>query len=674
MAATVHELLASITNLWKTQVALCRNHKWEKFGKTAKKVDQYLGKRYRDLTFEIDEDSMGDFPGAKEMKYTPVLNKSRQFLDLYLPFVHAAQTHRLVRPRRPQLPPELAQLGLGRPDVEQGEKIQAFLLEWWLNYLPGEYDAFTEDREAIHEALTKGRGMVVHEMIPGPYGEIPGSFHLSVDHLLIDADARKFRTAGFIILETWEPCHQVAEDYREDIDKLRGRARTAMNEAVQQAENVEAASDKEDAPKGDLCRVWRVYSRIGVGHRLVGAGDDPDLQAFGAMLDEMGPHTYLVFTPNVPYPLNLKPDDAQTYGPGPELRDFLREQLSWPIPFFEEPSNPWPVSVLDPYPNPTDAWATSPLEAGLPIQEYLDKAYNWIMGRLRRACRTLNIYSTALEKAIVDAAESAVDLELVPYNGKPGEELATLWATIEFPDITGDAWKVLALLSEEFEKATGMTPLMHGMRDQSAMRSAQEAAIRESHTQSRPQDIAKAVEEWQSRKAAKEAQASRLAVEPTTVAPLFAEPMPEPLEDGTFDVDQDGNWAQMGPLTTYWKQLVTTEDPALAAAEMHYTVEAGSGRRKNRQWMQEAAQTIMPLVMPLAQQEYVMGNPTKWNALMQMVSDGWEIPMQSMMQPLSPEFNAMVQMIQQAQAAEQEGTGAPAAAEGGPPSAIQAPA
>lgn len=653
--ATTADLLSQVTKLWTKQVALCRKDKEQKFGRTAKRLWDFYGKRYRQIEFLVDGDSDNDFPHMPAQRYRPVLNKSRQFVELYLPFVHAAMPHRMVRPRRPELPPELAALGLARPDVDTKEKIQSWLLEWWLNYLPLEYDAFTENRVALQEALVKGRGVLWHEVIAGPYGDMPGSFHVSVDDVLIDADARKLRDAGYIVRKRWEPCYRVAEDYKIDVDKLRGRGRSRLEEARQEIAHEDAGDERQR--KGDLCLLYEIYSRIGVGHRLISASTDSDLYEFGSDLDELGPHVHLVICPDIEHPLNLKPEEVDAYPPGPERQEFLRAQLAWPILFFEEYSSPWPMTVIDPYPNPDDVWATSPLEAGLPIQEYLDKAYNWVMARVRKTCRDLLIYSSSLEKQIEDGLEAGLDQEMLKYNGRPGAELKDLLEIVSFPDIKGDVWKVISMLSEEFEKATGMTPLLYGMRDSSAMRSAQEASIRDAHTTSRPQDIAKAFEDAASKCAAKEAQATRLIVSAETVAPLFSEPTPQSLE-GT-DVPDYESWVP-GPLTQLWMELVQTDDPAQAAAEMHYTIEAGSGMRKNKQWMQEAATTIIPLAMPLAQQEYALGDPRKWNAIMEMVGDGWQIPMAGMVQPegevnvLAAQQQAMQEQAMQEQAMQQQ--------------------
>lgn len=640
----IEDLLQQVTRLWLSQVELARKDKREKFGDTADRLWHFYGKRYQQLTFLVDDDGQGDFPHLKSPTYKPVLNKSRQFVELYLPHVHASLTHRLVRPRRPQLPPDLASFGLDRPDVRQQEQMRAWLLEWWLNYLPTEYDAFTEQRTALQEALVKGRGVVWHELFDGPYGEMPGSFHVPVDDLLIDPDGRKLREAGYIIRERWEPAYRLAEDWKEDVDKLRGGGSSNMDAARAQIEGDDR--DESGRRKGDLVRVYEIYSRIGIGHRLVSAGDDPELQAFGEALDSFGPHVHLMIVDGFDYPLNLKPDDVEAYV-GPELGEFLREQLKWPIPFFEEHSNPWPMTTIDPYPNCMDAWATSPLEAGLPIQEYLDKAYNWIMDRFRKSCRDIPVLSDLLESHIDDGFEFGLDMEILKFKGKPGSELKELWDVISFPEMKGETWRVIAFLDQEYEKITGMTPLMMGMQGSTQMRSAEEASIRQSNTMNRPQDIAKAFEDANSKIAAKEGQASRLAVDPATVAPLFSEPEPELDEQGMPNYE---TW-QPGPLTMAWMELVATDDPRQAAAECHYTVESGSGQRKNKQWIQTAAQNIIPLVMPLAQQEYAMGQPRKWNAIMQWVSDGWEVPMSDMMQP-EPSPDQLAQM--QAQAMQQQ--------------------
>jgi hypothetical protein len=668
MPSTIRDLLSQVVDLWKKQIELCRKDKAEKFQKTADRLWDFYGKRYRKITAQFDEELSAGFPHAKPLTYRPCINKSKQFVDLFLPYVHSTLTHRLVRPRRPELPPELLQLpqlGLQNPmlpekwrfyegqlTLKQAEQLQSWLAEWWLNYVPTEYDSFGEQRVALIDTLVKGRGVVWHELIDGPTGELPASFHIPVDHLLIDADARKFRDAGFIIRERWEPAYRLAEEWKIDVDLLRGEAKSHWAHAQEDTEQV-----SEEDRKGDLCRVYEIYSRIGVGHRLLTASDDPDLATLGEALEEFGPHVRLLIVPHLNHPLNLKPDDVEAYEGSGSMVTFLRDQLAWPIPFFKEYSNPWPCSLCDPYPNPNDAWATSPLEAGLPIQEELDKTYYWIMQRIRRSCRNLLVLSKAFEKQVGDAIESGMDLEMLFVNEQNVKmAIEQYYSVIQFPDIKPEIWRNIDYMGREYEKATGMTPLMHGMQDAATGkdRSATESEIREQHTSSRPDDIAKAVQDWQSRISSKEGQASRLAVDVATVAPMFGEPGPPVDQDGVANYEAWGQAGAMGPLTMAWLTLVQTDDPAEAAAEMHYTVEAGSGRRKNKQWLQAASNALLPLVLPVAQQEKMAGNPRKWNALISMVGEGWEAPVEKLLDPEAPDEQAAMQaqMMQQAMAAQ----------------------
>jgi hypothetical protein len=614
------KLLEQICDLWLKQVDLCKQRKWDQFGKTAHKAWGFLGKSYRDLYLSKDGDS-DEFPHATGPFYKTRLNKSREFVSLMLPYVHQRVPNRVVTPRRPELPPELvAAMATGgipvSPTTSPDDRMRAWLMEWWLNYLPGEYNLNREARTAIQEALVKGRGVVWTEMVDGPYGEIPASYYDSVDNLLIDADCVQMRDAGFIIRRRQRQVWRVAEEFGIDPDKLRGQSSSALSQAIAGVRDSAITGDSEES-KGDICVYYEIWSRMGVGHRLVGASEE--MKQVADALDAIGPYVHLVIAPGVPYPLNLPPELVQD---SVISQEEMLKRLEWPIAFCDDAAaNPWPCTCLDFYPNCDNPWASSPLEAGMAMQVFLDHLYSFIMSRVRSTCRDIIVLSKGLEADVKNAIESGLDQVIAQYNGEPGVDLQKLIQIVKFEPVNRDLWQVVAIVERAFEQATGISPLLAGGQPPAVDRSATATQARESRLSSRPDDFADMVEEWMSRIAAKEAQATRLYVGSEIVAPLFGEDVTA-METG------------MAPLTAKWATLVNTDDPAVAAAELSYSVESGSGRRKNRGKMAadvtQLAQTFAPAYLQLA----MGGNPGPLNGLIGMIGEAYEIPVATLMFPV----------------------------------------
>lgn len=599
------ELLKSIADLWLRQAELCTKAKEKHFGKTARKAWGYLNKSYRELYLERGDHET--FPEV-EPYYKIRIGKSREYVSLMLPYIHARVPTRTVAPRRPQIPQELVSLLDGAnadmASATTNEKIQCFLMEWFLNYIPGEYGLYQEVRKMLPEAMVKGRGVLWHELTDGPTGIIPASYFDSVDNLLIDADCVQLRDAGFIMRKRRMQAWKIAQLYEIDVATVRGNYASHMNEA---------ASRPEDA---DVCEFFEVWSRMGVGHRLVGASQEMKDQ-YDA-LESLGPNVFLAVMPGVDHPLNLPPEALI----GPDAVQEAERRLDWPIPYYADMENPWPFSAMDFYPDQESPWATSPLEAALPLQEWLDHAYSFLMSRVKRSCKDLVITSEELSEAFNAAMEAGLDLEHVKFKGDPGTELEKLIHVVKFPEVNRDLPMVISMVERAFEQATGMTALMYGGEGQRQMRSGAEANIREAHTTSRPDDMADCMEQFMGRVGAKEAVAARLYVVPKTVAPLFGESRISP-ETNDFPEDSAETW---GPLTMAWSSLVNTADEREAATEMAYSVEAGGGRRKNKQKQIADVQAITQ-GLQVAVQLANSGAVPQANTLLEFIGQAYDIPL-----------------------------------------------
>ena len=606
------EYWRSIVELWRKQIKRARVHKYRHFGKTADRLWGFLGKNYRQLYVDTSDAELrfstdGD---GDDLYYKPRLNKTREFLSLVLPWACAKVPTRTVTAAAPPVPPRLLSLLALAPQVLKAgmeQEALAWFLQWWLSYTPKEYGAKRQQRLIAQEGLVKGRGIGWHEMVDGPTGSIPATFFGSVDHLLIDPDNNQWRDLGYVIRENHWEAWKLAEYWGVPVEEVRSARKAAVDQMKGEQEGAFGVSDPQLSAESDVCIWYEIWSRVGLGQQFFQAGDD--LKDRAEALKSLGRHAYLAILPGLDYPLNVPRSIWETV-----TAEELTARLAWPIAFFEDVNNPFPCTPMDVYPNTDNAWATSPLEGPLPLQIFLDHLYAFLMCRIRTTSRQIIVTSKLLDEALFRAIVSGPDLQTVPVDDDSAREVDKLFKVIEFPPVNTDSWRILSAVERAYESASGMVPLMFGQQGQTQIRSAEEAGIRQSYASSRPNDYADAVEDFNAACAAKEGQMTRLYVGPQTVAPLFREPV----------VDDPGKY---GPLTMWWAAYVNTDDEREAACDMDYSVEAGSGRRKNRQKqmsdLQTLAQYVLPILAPFAQ----MGVTQPFNAFMDMAAETLELPL-----------------------------------------------
>ena len=600
----LREVLKTTVSLWTKQIELCKKAKKRQFGDTAEKLWGFLGRSYEEL-----------YPGESDAHFKPRYNLSRQFIDVMIPHIYERMPHRLSTPRRPPMPQEILKLmpeiKSARFAVDRQDQLRAWLATWFLNYTSGEFNLDRKALTALPEALVKGRGVLWHEMIDAPAGLIPGSTFMSVDDLLIDADTVRFHEANFIIRQRDVPAWRLEQQTGIPRAKLRSLAKNRSNQ--QTATDEAAGASAEAREKADVCRVYEIFSRMGLGQKFADWPTEPEAKAMGEVLDQLGPNIHLMIMLGLEYPLNLRPEKLQD-----ATTDEMREMLRWPIEFHEEHHNPWPCSPLDFGPNADNPWASSPLESGLPFQVFIDHMYSWLMTRIQATSRTIYVVSESLQEEFKKAMVDGLDQEMALYTGKPGEEIQKLLYVLTFPDVNLDVWKILEMVERAFQRVTGLEPLLGGAEPDRAFRSATEVNVRQDNVTNRPGEMKETVKSWLSAAAAKESQAARLEVHPDTISRIVGESLGPSEEDPK---------AVYGPLTKVWLELMYTDDPDEAAADLAFSTEAGVSRRKDKakqlEDMTQIVQTVGPQMF-----EYGMmtGDFERHNGIMEMISEALDLP------------------------------------------------
>jgi hypothetical protein len=620
------EWLASVVKFWETQATAAGKTKYRQFGKTAKRAWMYLGKSYNELYVDSDNPEDEPFRVPHPPKWQARLNKSREFVSLYTPYLHSQIPNFLVAPWRPPLPPLLQQMGIESPELAQQEEMICSMMQWFINYVPIETNMIQDTRNALQEALVKGRGVVFFELDEGPNGVIPVASFDSVDNLLIDPDCVMYRDANFIMRKRRRSKWIVAEEWDIPVEDLPATLQTHFRDAVG-----EARKEEPNERTNDIVEYWEVWSRMGMGQKSFYS--DSDLKNLNAELDALGDNVYLCICPGVKYPLNLHPKWFE----GEDRAVQMQERCRWPLEFYDDIANPWPCEFLDFIGNVDNPWATSPLEAALPLQNFLDHAYSFLMGRMRASTRALVFAWKELSQEMQDRIVNGGDLELILSDDPVNKENLDKFVNVfQFEPLRTDLWKVIEMVSREFERQTGTDPLLYGASTGASMRSATEANYRESHLTSRPQDYAAIVESWLSRIARKIGVAARMYVGPETIANLFREPVQE-----APAIDETGEPVPVyGNRTMAWMQLIHTDNPAEASAELLFSVEAGSGQRKNQAKRDTDAKTLieaLPNVVQILDASLKVHNPSIYNTMVSTLGQLLDMPLEGMLLTAPPQ-------------------------------------
>jgi len=84
------------------------------------------------------------------------------------------------------------------------------------------------------------------------------------------------------------------------------------------------------------------------------------------------------------------------------------------------------------------------------------------------------------------------------------------------------------------------------------------------------------------------------------------------------------------PLTHLWSRLVNTDNPAVAATDLAYTCESGTGTRRNKQKQMADLQFLMQTMLPVAGSLLSSGATAPWNKLMRVIAEFGDLPLKNL--------------------------------------------
>jgi hypothetical protein len=471
----------------------------------------------------------------------------------------------------------------------ESRKLIGQLMEEYLNYTPNELDLKRHSRKVVEEAFIKGASLWWHELyVPvGGQAKMAGSFYESIDNLVWDPDADEYEDIRWAARKRVQPIDEVAARFGLAREDLKGHGESYASRADQNQRGYE--HKRKTGKTNDLICYWEIYSKTGFGDRLKDA--DKDLRG---KFDALGPNVFIVVAEGVDFPLNVPPallqEEVDETGVPPSL--FMASQ--WPIPFWAEPGG-WPFTMLAWHSQPGYSWPVSLIKAGIGELRFINWAMSFLATRVATSSQTLIGVAKSADpdiKAKILDSKNEGGFNIVEISEAIGRSVNDVISVFQTPGVSEDLYRIIAEVTNLFDRRVGLTELIYGMT-RASFRSAAEANVKSEQISVRPDDYANTLEDALSEVARKEALLARWLVGPEDVAPL------------------------LGPMAAQaWQMHVQAEDPESIVREYSYRVEAGSARKPNIATKTENMQNFMQVIMPVAQGLLQAGQPQLFNSIM----------------------------------------------------------
>lgn len=513
----------------------------------------------------------------------------------------------------------------------------ADIQERLLNYGPEITDLRQECRTVVDEALIKGHGIWSTELEVTPDGAqyVVASRRIPIDDWLCDKDFGSEKESQWIAVRCVEPVWKVADRWGYRKNGIRGNLSSALAaEKPKDADDLMptelaagrssawrpagyAASDDSGKATNDLLVYWKLYSKMGLGHRLKGVKDED----IAAVLEQFGDHCMVLITDTLDHPINLHPSDIDE-----KEHDDLLLSMGWPTPYWK--IGEWPTTSLK-FHWQDEVYGMSHIKPGIGELKFLDFAMSHLANKIRTGSEDI----IGVLKAAGDEAKKAFSATSV--NGRKifeveahwGKSVAEVFSYFQAPNVSSDWWTIVAAVAQRLDKRLGLTEMAYGLSTTQS-RSALDAKQKQDNFSVRPDDMANSVEEAATKLARKEAFAMLYHYEPSDVLPALGE-----------------------AATEIWQEVFGEADPAAVIRSYDYTIEAGSIRRPNKDRENENANFLTQAFLPVIS-AYSMGtmdfDPLNWYAR-QVLNKAYNIDttglkFQNPQQNMSPEQQQQMQI------------------------------
>ena len=608
--------LQTLVESWMAKIKSAFDHKKAEFQDDADEAMRFFDGPY-DFMYKNETSARGGFRSEfshPSPSFRMTYNRVAEMVQLFGPVLYHNNPQRQVTPRK--LPVIPAQLFGDPKDPQVQQQIQAMtqqfetmrtenelratLMQTYLNYTPNEMNLKEHSRQAIDEAIIKGLGVLWTEVFrpPGADFKMIRSVYDTVDNLLIDPDMETIEDALWVARRRVAPTWAVEKKFQLHPGTLSGNLESYKNQSL----GGEFGYYRQRGDTNDLVTYWEIFSRMGMGHKLkenVGSGAREYVKAFGPesdTLDKFGNNVFLAVCADYPFFLNLPEKEFAN-----QFNDVFHK-VQWPIPFWSDPTDPWPFVPIQFHRRPRKVWPMSHVKPGLGELKFLNWALSFIADKIKNTSRDfLGVLKSAGEDLKTQLL-SGGDLTLLEIERQHGKTIDDVVSFLQHPQMNGDIWKVIDAMMKVFEDRVGLNELMYG-ESKRQLRSAAEANVKSASVKIRPDDMATKVEEAMTLLSRKEALAARWFLEAKDLALV------------------------VGPThAALWTQYVQTEDVAKTVAEFEYRIEANSIRKPNRDRDVENANQAMQNWTPLMQSYFqATGDVRPINALISMWAKAYDL-------------------------------------------------
>lgn len=503
--------------------------------------------------------------GMKPPRTRVSINKAFEYVAVFGPNLLWDIPHRTATPKKMlQLPqeafpdPQMYEAIMQQMAQENGQdRLVSHLMQTWLNYTPREMPGNGlegHNELAVLDAMIKGSGHLwIHPYsFPGSDRTLTGCFHKPPEDLIIDPDFKTIQEAKWVALRHTETHWAVEKRFGLPPRSLKNKAtlESSWHYSELNSRDDQGTGDRRSGKTNDLVVWYEVWSKLGTGARMTGMPDTIK----NHLEETVGDYAYLAICPDCPYPLNCPADKIRNGASSDEIR----KHFEWPIPLWTD--DRWPVERLIFYEDPDSPYGIPPLSPALGELKAMNAIVSWLVSRTWQSSRqmyaVLGQYRDEMKKILDDGG----DLEVfgIPSGA---DDIRKVVQILEGKEVNADPWKILEILSQNFDKRMGMTPFVYGQNEDGTQdRTASTTEARKQAVGARPEFMQKKVVGWQSRVATVEAICAYLFVKANDVVPL------------------------MGPTgAMLWQQHIENGDPELIMRQTRFEVAASSIRRPNRE-------------------------------------------------------------------------------------------
>jgi hypothetical protein len=510
----MREVLQPLCRAWVGVIKKAHEIKQQQFGKDADECRRFLDGPY-DWMYSGKYATQGGPFSTEDNVPSPTFrmtsNKVADVVQLYGPALYSRNPHRMVTPRilsdypfeklaqkypDPQMQQAIIQqMQMQVKASEDRKKCISGLFQDLLNATPNELDLQWHSRQAIDEALITGLGLLWTEPYrpPGSDMVFVGSFFDTVDNLLIDPDMETWKDAWWIARRCIAPVWELEKEYSLPKGSLKGSLESAKMQGTVNHSSADYNYFRKRGDTQDLAVYWKIYSRMGIGHKM-SENMNVKIRASSEVLDAFGDNVYLVVSEHFDEFMNLHS------GHGDITMDQLTKQISWPTPFWKDPTDPWPATRFVFHERQRKPWPMSHVKPALGELKFMNWVLSFLADKVKNTSRDFIAVLKGASEDFKTNVLSGSDLTLLEFERLQGS-ISNVVQFLQHPPFNRDILEVYEILRQEWEQRTGLSMLMYGETARQ-MRSATEAQQKSGQVRIRPDDMAQKVE-WSSTLAAR---------------------------------------------------------------------------------------------------------------------------------------------------------------------------